>query len=202
MAKHSTAAAVTSELDISSTLASAKTGSPESDHVQQLLESFEQTGPNGAHRCLVYEPMGGTVASMLEMLPQSRESQQQWPRAHLRYPKWMAKRILKHTLRGIAFLHSQGVVHGDLQCGNLLFGLKEFTTIDATKIGNDAENRTRPLTRLDGMEDLWAPRYLVLSQPLYEYADIGRETIIKISDLGAGELIKGDKPIGHLLMKV
>lgn len=33
----------------------------------------------------------------------------------------MAKRILRQVLLGIPFLHSLGVIHGDIHTGNILF---------------------------------------------------------------------------------
>lgn len=42
----------------------------------------------------------------------------------------MVKRILHHTLLGIEFLHANGVAHGDLQQGNLLFPVNDLNTMD------------------------------------------------------------------------
>ncbi|KAG7285230.1 hypothetical protein NEMBOFW57_009851 [Staphylotrichum longicolle] len=61
-----------SELRISTSLAkAAEEGTPNARHVLQLLGSFEERGPNGTHLVLVYPPMAGTLASMVENLPQN-----------------------------------------------------------------------------------------------------------------------------------
>ena len=39
-------------------------------HITKLLGEFEHQGPNGVHKCLVFEPMGPSVNTMVEELPQ------------------------------------------------------------------------------------------------------------------------------------
>ncbi|KAL4985766.1 kinase-like domain-containing protein [Aspergillus falconensis] len=53
-------------------------------YVARLLDEFEHRGPNGAHRCLEFEPMGPNVNTM---------------------PLPMAKSIIKQSLQALAFLH-------------------------------------------------------------------------------------------------
>jgi serine/threonine protein kinase len=94
-----------------------------SNYVTQLLDEFRHQGPNGTHICLLFEPMGPSVSSMVEELPQFN------PRKlgmKVRYPPWMAKSILKQSLQALDFLHNNGVAHGDLQPGNILFALDDI----------------------------------------------------------------------------
>ncbi|KAI1357586.1 kinase-like domain-containing protein [Xylaria arbuscula] len=68
-------------------------------YITRLLDEFEHVGPNGLHTCLVFEPMGPTVNSMVEELPQFK------PRKFgmkVRYPPRMARAILKQSLEGLA----------------------------------------------------------------------------------------------------
>jgi serine/threonine protein kinase len=185
MAKQS--ASADTELEICGRLATVAPNDPYSKYVVMLLDSFEHSGPNGRHCCLVYEPMGSTAASMVEKLPWN--TPQSFPPKTLRYPKWMAKRILKHALSGLAFLHKNGVVHGDFQPGNLLFSSRELNSISENELQQDKVNITRPLRRLDGKADKWAPRYLMLKQSLHEHVDLGPDTVVKVSDFGAGKVI-------------
>ena len=67
----------------------------ENRHVVQLLDSFELTGPNGTHTVLAQEVLG--------------------PLKHIghltvRQPRELCRQIV----RGVAFLHSHGVIHGGL----------------------------------------------------------------------------------------
>lgn len=77
-------------------------------YTTQLLNDFEHHGPNGIHKCLVFEPMGPSVNTMVEELPQFK------PRKggmKVRYPPWMVKNILKPSLQALAYLHENGIGH-------------------------------------------------------------------------------------------
>jgi non-specific serine/threonine protein kinase len=86
-----------------------------SQYITQLLDDFEHNGPNGVHKCLVFEPMGPTVNTMVLELPQFKPRRQGMK---VRYPPPMAKAILRQALQALAFLHENGIAHGDLQPGN------------------------------------------------------------------------------------
>jgi serine/threonine protein kinase len=156
---------------------------PGSKHVVALLDSFRHQGPNGTHLCLVFEPMGPSANSMAEHL--SKE-----PRSGRKYPKAMAKEILRHTLLGLDFLHQNGIVHGDVQPGNMLFAVNsDLSSVNEEKLQQDFSQKqviSEPPKRLDGKVDKWAPRYLAVSQSLASYVDTSSGFTVKISDLGAG----------------
>lgn len=68
-----------------------------------MKDFFEISGPNGRHECLVLELLGPSVADYLD--------------AHSideRLPGEMAKRVVKQTLLGLAFLHERGIAHGGM----------------------------------------------------------------------------------------
>jgi serine/threonine protein kinase len=136
------------------------------------------------HLCLVFEALGTSAASMVLELP----CNQPLRLGHEpRYPIWIAKRILKHCLLGLSFLHQNGVVHGDVQPGNLLF-VPQSINDDADKLEQDPseDGVSQPVMRLDGRLDRWAPRYIVTDEPLTEFVDVGPGLTVKISDMGAG----------------
>jgi non-specific serine/threonine protein kinase len=173
------------ELSILSHLEKAASGHPNAEHVTVLLDIFEHQGPNGKHQCLVFEPMGATAASLVEELPENKPAifgKRQ------RYPKWMAKKILLHALRGLAFLHENSVVHGDVQPGNLLFAINNINSAKEGKLKQD-EATAISVHRVDGKDDRWAPKNLYLKQPLYDYVESGPKLCVKLSDLGAGKLL-------------
>ncbi|TXC11277.1 hypothetical protein FocTR4_00006228, partial [Fusarium oxysporum f. sp. cubense] len=170
-------------------------------HVTQLLTEFEHKGPNGIHKCLVFEPMGPSVNSMVYELPQFK------PRKYgmkIRYPPQMAKRILQQSLQGLAFLHKNGVAHGDFQPGNILFSVQSIDFLDEASLRQEENVQTKsispPVERLDGKQDKWAPRYLCVAQPLAPYANVSENLWVKLSDMGGAYFLNDppEKPITPL----
>lgn len=108
----------------------------------------------------------------------------------IQYPLWMAKRLLREALKGLAFVHANGVTHGDVQPGNMLFALKDLSDVQEGDLQQDMNYRfgslSPPLERLDGKTDKWAPKYLTVPQPLEEYTNIGKDFVVKLSDFGGG----------------
>ncbi|RAK85729.1 kinase-like protein [Aspergillus costaricaensis CBS 115574] len=154
-------------------------------HITGLLDEFEHSGPNGVHKCLVFEPMGPSVNSMVEELPQFK------PRMFgmkVRYPPWMAKSILKQSLEALAFLHRNGIAHGDFQPGNILFTLEDLKSTPEEELRQEenveAESISPPVQRLDGKQDKWAPRYLCVAQPLSPFTHYAEGFKVKLSDMG------------------
>jgi serine/threonine protein kinase len=96
----------------------------------------------------------------------------------------MAKRILRQALRGLEFLHQNGIAHGDIQPGNLLFTLSNLEVTMCQDEYYKWGPTDSPVQRKDGKTDKWAPRYLAVPQPLDEFADISSELRIKLADLG------------------
>lgn len=124
---------------------------PGKSHVTTLLDSFEHHGPNGVHRCFVFDVMGPNTSTMFEKLPpslnarfsgqrvESSKSNEQdvsnyVDRERGRYPLWMAKAILRQTLLGIDFLHKSGITHGDLQPGNIMFSVKDLSLLSESQL--------------------------------------------------------------------
>lgn len=128
--------------------------------------------------------MGTTAASLVGELPENKLKQ--YGKAQ-RYPKWIAKKILLHALHGLAFLHKNGVIHGDVQPGNLLFSIEDIGLVEEEELKQDEANTAIPLHRVDRKADRWAPTNLYLKQPLHDRVQICPELRVKLSDLGSGE---------------
>ncbi|KAI0403509.1 putative serine protein kinase [Xylaria palmicola] len=163
--------------------------------ITQLWDNFEHTGPNGLHQCLVFEPMGPTVNSMVEELPQPNPLPDGIPS---RYPPRLARTILKQSLQALVFLHKYGIAHGDFQPGNMLFTLDDINSKTEDSLRQEesveSESISPPVERLDGKTDRWAPRYLCVGQPLAAFANYtGDNAKIKLSDMG-GAYFFADPP--------
>ncbi|KAF2847505.1 kinase-like protein [Plenodomus tracheiphilus IPT5] len=170
------------ELSILEKISSVASKDLDSQHITVLLDEFQHEGPNGKHQCLVFEAMGATAASLVEELPENK------PKMYgkvQRYPKWIAKKILLHALRGLAFLHRNGVVHGDIQPGNLLFSVEGIDNTKEEELVQDESTTAVPLQRLDGKTDRWAPNNLYLQQSLHDHVKLTPELLVKLSDLGS-----------------
>ncbi|KAI2707809.1 hypothetical protein CBS147354_9433 [Penicillium roqueforti] len=119
-------------------------------YITRLLGEFEYRGPNGVYKCLVFEPMGPSVNTMVEELPQFKPRRREMK---IRYPLQMVKSILKQSLQALVFLYENGIAHGDFQPGNILFTLNDIdsTPEDLLRQEEDVQSRSisPPVQRLD-----------------------------------------------------
>jgi non-specific serine/threonine protein kinase len=132
--------------------------------------------------------MGPDIDSMVEELPDLTSRNNKG--VNIRYPTWMTKSILRQVLQGLVFLHKQGIVHGDIQPGNVLFSVRSLSSYTLEELEqdiNDREGISQPVERLDGKIDLWAPKYLVEPRSLADYAIIEPGFTVKLSDMGSGK---------------
>jgi serine/threonine protein kinase len=172
------------ELTILDHLSKAGSEDSASQHVTRLLDSFKHEGPNGIHQCLVLETMGASAASLVEELPENNPKLWDVPQ---RYPVPMAKKILIHALRALAFLHRNDVVHGDVQPGNLLFSVDNLDEVEQHELEQNEAKTAIPVQRLDGQTDKWAPRNLYKRQSLHDRVKLDSKLCVKLSDFGAGK---------------
>lgn len=108
----------------------------------------------------------------------------------VRYPPRVARSILKQSLQALAFLHEHGIAHGDLQPGDMLFGLADDIDSEPEAALQQSEDEKTdsilpPVQRRDGKEDKWSPRYLCVAQSLARFTTCAPGSKIKLSDLGA-----------------
>ena len=82
---------------------------PTSPHCLHSLATFTApgTGSSGDHLCIVTPLYGGDVKSLYHAI--------------VLFPLRLAKHILLHLLRGLAFAHERGIVHTDLKMDSIFF---------------------------------------------------------------------------------
>ncbi|SMQ55151.1 unnamed protein product [Zymoseptoria tritici ST99CH_3D7] len=78
------------------------------DHIAQLLHSFSVHGPNGKHGCLVTELLGLSAAAAADRQSDGR------------LPGRLSWQAVRQTIKALAYMHEEGIVHGDLHPGNIL----------------------------------------------------------------------------------
>ncbi|GIK05836.1 hypothetical protein Aspvir_009950 [Aspergillus viridinutans] len=81
---------------------------PGREIIPPLIDVFWIAGPNGKHRCIVTSP---AQMSLFDAKEASTFG--------LFRPK-VAQSIVAQLIRGVAFLHHENIVHGDLHLGNIL----------------------------------------------------------------------------------
>ncbi|KAJ5232835.1 hypothetical protein N7468_005791 [Penicillium chermesinum] len=94
---------------------------PGKRHVVELLDSFVHEGPNESHVCLVTEPLGRQVETVLSGLYLDNPA-----------PHSLCRILSIQALQALDYLHQKNIMHGDVHTGNLVFRL----TYD---IDNDTE---------------------------------------------------------------
>jgi len=180
--------------------------------------------------------MGPNSSTMFNSLPRRlkpppSEVKGSDKREHGRYPFWMAKSIIRQILLGIDFLHKSGIVHGDLQPGNILFSVKDLSTLSENELAQtDPQGNTFAKTvndkgevefqhseaqSTDVQEDVYtgryihgkldpsAPRYILGKTPMFNYVDLDPPLLIKISDLGGAFFVfePPTKPVTPLALR-
>ncbi|KAF8458760.1 kinase-like domain-containing protein [Kalaharituber pfeilii] len=169
------------------------------NHVFNILKHFYHIGPNGKHLCLVTEVMGPSISALLFPL---------WEKFgySTRYPKQVVKQMTRQMLLGMTYIHSKGIVHGDVYPSNVAFAIPSLDNSSPEEVLADM---SLPLTsttvrRIDGLcpegGDPWAPKYLVHPQPLYATKDWTlmdfKNVVVKFIDFGtAFELGQATCPV-------
>ncbi|KAL8724673.1 MAG: hypothetical protein Q9181_006723 [Wetmoreana brouardii] len=131
----------------------AKPHSLGSNHVSHLLDEFDFDGPNGRHRCLVSDLAGYSVRH-------SKGCSIVWL-----FPLQAARAIAAQVIMGVHFLHSSGVVHGDLHTANIMLKVPNIENLSV----NDLYQQFNPpikqiVEREDGAPlDATVPPYAVVS---------------------------------------
>jgi len=104
-----------------------------------------------------------------------------------RLPVDIAKSAMKQMIQGLAYLHGKGITHGDLQPGNVLITVDHAEQGLIPKLRSGEQSPMIPVQRRDGKQDLWAPKYLVLSRPFTKFSEFSAQSNVRIGDLGACE---------------
>lgn len=84
----------------------------------RILNEFDIEGPNGRHQCTVTLPARMSInnakdASFCRLFQPS-----------------VARAIIAQLIHGVAYLHSLGIVHGDLHTGNVLLHFPDNITLE------------------------------------------------------------------------
>lgn len=159
----------------------------------KLHEQFTQNGPNGRHAVGVYEPMGPSITQLLEK-PEYKATGN--PSVRARFPPAIAKAVLQQTLEALELLHYGGVIHGDVQPGNVLFApnrkgmsiqrAEELQLVQPAK-GTISKKPTSEAVIAYGKADEHAPKKVYVADPLVYYTEPEAKVEVKLGDLSSGK---------------
>ncbi|KAI4234761.1 MAG: hypothetical protein LQ352_008152 [Teloschistes flavicans] len=90
------------------------------EYVTTLVDEFDIDGANGRHKCLVSELAGYSIAD-------SKTQSYVWL-----FPIEVARAISAKVILGVQFLHSSGIIHGDLHKANIMLKIPnvDYHTVD------------------------------------------------------------------------
>ncbi|KAJ7581231.1 kinase-like protein [Mycena floridula] len=142
-------------------------------HCLQILSHFKMAGKGsaGQHLCLVSPLLGGDLRALVTTAPSGQF-----------IPIPLVKRILLHTLRGIAHAHRSGVVHTDLKPDNIFFTASPSVN---SSIATDAPRRHLPEMSKDGIVEAAVSQPL----PLPTLAEAMERNFI-VADFGSARLVE------------
>lgn len=157
----------------------------DSAFIMTLKDHFKITGLNGDHWCLVYDVLGPSIATIqLESNWHSSEDA-----AYLALSS--VRKIVYQVLLGLDYMHSVGVVHGDLYPSNVLFAVASLSQQPVEALCQPKNDITCPITRMDGPRQAEDPRHLTWVRHLYELVSHNAE--VNLADLGNSD----DAVFGH-----
>ncbi|KAG6888276.1 hypothetical protein C0992_008957 [Termitomyces sp. T32_za158] len=161
--------------------------------VMTLLDDFELESANGRHRCLITEVIGPSVNQVRFKAPGNI------------LPTSITRRIASQSAKGLAFLHSCGVVHGeDLHYNNILFEIPDFHSWSVEKVYRYlGEPKKKLVKRKDGTPTTpAAPSYVVMPPDPRQRAELifdSNDCSIKITDFGESFLtVDPEKPLPNI----
>lgn len=142
-----------------------------------LKDRFGIQGPNGHHDCLAYEVLGPSIAGVLDdsTLRTGLDMVAYWTLP-------CARKIVYQVLLGLDYMHSVGLVHGDLYGANVLFALKDLSQEPLDILCQPYHQVSVDVKRLSGPQQPGDPRHLTLNLPLNGF--LSNDGNVKLSDLG------------------
>ncbi|GKZ31863.1 hypothetical protein AbraIFM66950_000774 [Aspergillus brasiliensis] len=112
------------------------------DLIPTISDIFNIQGPNGNHTCLVTRPAGMNL---------SDAKNGSWISL---FQLEVARAIVAQLTIAVQYIHSQGIVHGDLHCGHILLRLsRKFDELSTEMLYEKyGEPVLEPVNRLDGQK--------------------------------------------------
>lgn len=154
---------------------------PMSKHVIALLHHFEHQGPNRKQVCIVSKALSANISNVLKTCSKYSHGPLMF------FPKLMVKRIFRQVLMDICFLHSYGIIHGDLHLDNILFAAPSPDSSIVKELEYDKTLEDFVIIRLNATFDKSTPRYIAVTLPLIKHFCNVPNFTVKIYNLGGNK---------------
>lgn len=95
------------------------------EHVCIKTDSFSFKGPNGTHLCLVFKPLGRSFEEVIDSVSRCARDPTYDPGIYgtRNWSARFAREACRQLVLGLDYLHSQRIMHRDIQPGNILLAL-------------------------------------------------------------------------------
>ncbi|KND86567.1 Serine/threonine-protein kinase SRPK [Tolypocladium ophioglossoides CBS 100239] len=120
------------------------------EFINHLLDDFEHDGPNGTHVCLVFEPMGETLATYPN-----------WFRSY-KLPEHVTRKLARQLLWAVSYAHDSGVIHTDIKPDNIFLKM----VLGQSAIEDDYLPASEPLVEYIGPDEEYR---IIRSMPMTRY---------------------------------
>ncbi|KAM5367714.1 hypothetical protein ACJA88_011330 [Fusarium oxysporum] len=155
------------ELEMYNQISASSTKHPGRSAVRELLDSFDVTGPDGPHRCLVHSPLWESIWTFLNRNPVGR------------LPPVVLAVTLRRLFLALDYLHTEcKVIHTDIKGDNIMFGIYDdsvFTAFEEEELSDPT-----PRKEVDG-------RTIYISRELRKPKDYGAPVLCDF-----GSAVRGD----------
>ncbi|KJZ74896.1 hypothetical protein HIM_05805 [Hirsutella minnesotensis 3608] len=163
------------ELDVLRSLSTLPRRNPGWSRLNQMLDYFSVTGPNGVHACFVLDIVGPSVAEFVELHCKND-----------RLPASLARLFAKQALQGLDYLASNGIGHGDIHLRNLAIEVPGLSFLDEmTFLDKLGEPEISAVSRQDGrLLSNEVPAYVVRPTSFRQRDILISSQSVKIIDFG------------------
>ncbi|KAG4262416.1 CMGC/SRPK protein kinase [Fusarium proliferatum] len=156
------------ELEMYKRISASSSKHPGRSAVRELLESFDVTGPDGSHRCLVHPPLWESMWIFLNRNPVRR------------LPPVVLAVTLRRLFQALDYLHTEcKVIHTDIKGDNIMFGIYDDSVFTAFE--QEEQSEPTPRKEVDG-------RTIYISRELRKPKDYGAPVLCDFGSAVVGDV--------------
>ncbi|KAG2368898.1 kinase-like domain-containing protein [Suillus spraguei] len=161
---------------------------PGAKHIVQSHDSFQIQGPNGTHQVLVMDVLGSLYSLILQ-----DTFHQHW------------SSVCRQVMLGLAYLHQEAVVHGNIHFGNIGFqipGIDQYTEVKMYRLIREPK-LISVIPHYHSVPSGSLPKYLVATPETAHFmpevfAEILKDKLtVEIIDFGNASRLPNERPLEH-----